>query len=136
MVFKFWGDNVDKQRKVRHLRCDNKGGMVHMFSLLAGRSRTPAPLLLHSGGQMSALDSLTEDSFLPTPSDVTEIKGNLVYIISRVLTTYIDGLVPLSKFVPKHILHCYSKEMSKKSEVYALDVLMKNEAKHADMIDI
>ena len=26
--------------------------------------------------------------------------------------------------------------MSQKSEVYALDVLLKNEAKHADMVDI
>ena len=41
VVFKFWGDNVDKQLKVRDLRSDHKGEMVHMFSLLAGRSRTP-----------------------------------------------------------------------------------------------
>lgn len=49
---------------------------------------------------------------------------------------YITGLVPLSKVVPQHILHRYSREMSQKSEVYALDVLMKNEAKHSDMVDI
>ncbi len=32
VVFKFWGDNVDKQRRARDLRSDNKGVMVHMKS--------------------------------------------------------------------------------------------------------
>ncbi len=57
-------------------------------------------------------------------------------IISRILTRYIAGLAPLAKVVPQHILHTYSKVMAEKSEVYALDVLMKNEAKHDDMIAI
>ena len=38
VVFKFWGDNVDKQRRVRDLRSDNSGEMVHMFSILVGHS--------------------------------------------------------------------------------------------------
>ena len=35
-----------------------------------------------------------------------------------------------------NILHQYSAEMSKKSDVVILDVLMKNEAKNKDMLDI
>ena len=38
--------------------------------------------------------------------------------------------------VPKHILHQYSAEMSKKSDVVVLAVLMKNEAKNKDMLGI
>lgn len=136
VIIKFWGDNVDTQRKVRDLRSDNKGELVHMFSLLAGRSRTPAPHLLHSGGSLSVLSGLLIDDFLPSNSDVNAVKENLVHIISRVLTRYITGLSPLAKVTPKHILHKYSREMAQKSEVYTLDVMMKNEAKHADMIAI
>ncbi len=109
---------------------------MHMFSLLIGQSQTPAPELLHSGGQLSALDSLPVEFFLPNSSDVTAVKENLVSIFIRILTRYIDGLAPLAKVVPKHILHQHSREMGQKSEVYTLDVLMKNEAKHADMVDI
>ena len=36
VVFKFWGDNVDKQRRVRDLRSDHMGEMLHMFSLIVG----------------------------------------------------------------------------------------------------
>lgn len=136
VVFKFWGDNVDKKKNVRDLRSDNKGEMVHMFSLLAGRSRTPAPELIHTCDDLSVLDTLSNETFLPSSSDVSCVKKNLVDLISRILTQYIPGLAPLAKFVPQHILHQYSKEMAQKSEVYALDVLMKNEAKHSDMIDI
>ena len=36
----------------------------------------------------------------------------------------------------QHIRHKYSKEMSKKSEVVVMNVLMKDETKHSDMISI
>lgn len=64
------------------------------------------------------------------------IRSNLVTIVSRILTQYIVALSPLSKAVPKHIIHQYSSEMALRSDVVVVDVLMKNEAKHSDMIDI
>lgn len=136
VVFKFWGDNVDTQINVRDPRSDNQGKMIHMVSLLGGRSRTPAPELPHTGDDLSKLDGLSIEHFLPSSSDVARVKENLVVIVSRTLTQHIAGLVPFAKLVPKHILHQYSREMAMKSEVYTLDVLMKNEAKHEDMIDI
>ena len=132
-VFKFWGNNVDKKRKVHDLRSDNSGKLVHMFSILAGRSRTPAPYLSRNGGSLLVLDELSSSFFLPSDSDVSTVKCNLVCIVSRILTKYITGISSLAKFVPKHILHQYSREMSQKSEVCTLDVLMNNEA---EMIDI
>ncbi len=135
VIFKFWGDNVDKKRGVRDVRSDHHGSMVHMFSMLAGRSRTRA-IELSCTGKVASLTSLSVDSFLPTLDDVQCIKSNLIVIVSRILTRYIHGLSPLSKSIPKHILHKYSNEMSRKSDVVVLDVLMKNEAKHSDMLDI
>ena len=106
-----------------------------MYSVLVGKSCTPAPSLSHSS-HVSKLSQVPSSSFLPTCDDVHKVKTNLVIIVSRVLTQYITALTPLSKAIPKHITHRYSTEMSKKSEVVVLDVLMKNETKHADMIDI
>ena len=64
------------------------------------------------------------------------MKDNLAVLVGCILTEYFPALVPVSKVVPKHILHQYSAEMSKKSDVVVLDVLMKNEAKNKDMLDI
>lgn len=31
VLFKFWGDNVDKKRSVRDVRSDNQGDLLHMY---------------------------------------------------------------------------------------------------------
>ena len=133
--FKFWGDNVDKKIGVRDVRSDHHGSLLHMYSIVAGLSRTPANSLRHTGCVANLL-SLAPESFLPTSEDVKTIRSNLVTIVSRILTQYIVTLSPLSKAVPKHITHQYSSEMALRSDVVVVDVLMKNEAKHSDMIDI
>ena len=135
VVFKFWGDNLDKLQRVRHLRSDHVGEMLHMFSMIVGRSRTPAPELPYTG-QISQLNDASPVCFRPCRSEVTAVKANLVILVGRTLTEFIPSLAPFSKVVPKHIHHRYSVEMSKKSDVAVLDVLMKNEAKHKDMLDI
>ena len=134
VIFKFWGDNLDKKCGVHDVRSDHHSSMVHMYSMLVGRSHTPAVELPRTG-QVAPLDSLSSNSFLPTASNVQAVKRNLVVIVSRLLTHYVHHLAPLSKSVPKHIMHKYSQHMSHKSEVVVLDVLMKNEAKQSDMLD-
>ena len=48
-IFKFIGDNVDKKMGVRDVRIDNQGDMLHMYSLLAARSRLPCLDLPRTG---------------------------------------------------------------------------------------
>ena len=105
---------------VRDPRSDHKGDMLHCFSLLVGRSRTPA-LELPFTGQLSKLAETPNEFFLPKRADVLAVKENLVILVARILTEYFTALAPFSELVPKHILHT---EMSKKSEVVVLDVLM------------
>ena len=136
-VIKFWDDNVDRKQRVRDMRADNQGKMMHMFSMLVGRSRTPAPHLSHVS-QVLEISQAKHEGFLPGVEDARKVhvKGNLVIIVGRILTKYIVGLLPLAKAIPKHIQHEYSREMFKKSDVVVLDALIKNEACHTDMIDI
>ena len=84
----------------------------------------------------STLAETPPEFVLPSPDDVKGVKMNLVVLISQVLTHYIPGLAPFAKFVPKHIHRKYSNVMSNRSEVFMLDVIMKNEVKHSDMINI
>ena len=134
-VIKFWGDNVDVNRGVRDVRSDHHGSLIHMYSVLAGRSRVPDEDLSHTGC-VASLSSVKAKKFLPTSDDVSAVKSNFVILVSRIITQYIEGLHVLSKAVPQHIEHKYSKEIKEKSDVIVLDVLMKNEASRSDMIDI
>ena len=134
-VFKFLGDNLDLLQYVRDLRSDHQDEMLHMFSLIVGKSRTPAPELPFTG-QISNLRDATTGYFLLSSADIVAVKQNLITLVGRILTQYFPSLAPLSKVVTKHIVHKYSAEMCKKSDVVVLDVLMKNEAKHKNMMEI
>ena len=128
--FKFVGDNVDKQIKVRDLRSDHYGKLYHMYSILAIRNRVDNTQMACTGctGDISKM-SLEE--FLPSNADVNAIRANLVILVARILVTHIPALGFLSRMVPMHILHRYSNEMATKSEVALVDVLMENKASHA-----
>ena len=65
VIFKFWSDNVDKKRKVRDIRSDHQGDMLHMYSILVGKSRTPEKSLAHTG-VVASLKSQCSSSFLPS----------------------------------------------------------------------
>ena len=86
VVFKFWGDNVDKKRNVRDVRSYHQGEMLHMYSILAGRSRTPEKSLARTG-TVASLKSLHTISFLPTRADILIVKKNLVILVCRILST-------------------------------------------------
>lgn len=116
------------------MRLDHHGEMVHMYSILAASSRIPASDLPLTG-EVADVMSLSWKSFLPSRDDINSVKKNLIVLVSRILTTYYPNLAPLAKVVTPHITHKYSAQMALKSEVYVIDVLMKNEAR-SDMIDI
>lgn len=90
----------------------------------------------HEQEWFPSLKSQCSFSYLPSREDAQIVKNNLVTLVSQILTQYIQGMSCLSKFVPQHIMHKYSKEMSRKSEVIVLDILMKNENCHSDMVEI
>ena len=119
---------------VHDLRSEHQDKMLHMFSVLVGcRTRTPSPTLSFTG-QLDQFTNISPDYFLPSSSDYDAVKKNLDVLVGRILTEYFPSLAPFSKVVPKHILHKYSAEMCKKSEVVVFDVLMKNEAEMMDML--
>lgn len=132
---KFVGDNVQQSKGVRDARSDHQKSMLHMYSMLVVRGRVSEPDL-PSTGSTADLSTLKPESFLPNETDVRDLRLHLCVLVGQVLCEYIKCLKSFSSVVPKHTPHQYYSEMSKKSETYFLDVLMKNEAKHSDMLDI
>ena len=126
---------MDKKIGVRDVRSDHQGSMLHMYSILAGRSRLPRTSLSCSG-HVGTLSSISCESLLPRSTDIFAMQSTLITLVSRIITEHIDDLKQFSKVIPKHINHTYSAEMATKSDVVLVDVLLKNEATHKDMIDI
>jgi len=135
VTFKFVGDNVDKKKGVRDIRVDHQSELQHMYSMLVVRSRVPSPPL-DARSAVSDFGSLQPSDFLPTAEDIKAIQDNLVVLVSRILCQNMKHLSFILRVVPAHVTHQYSEENAKKSDVIVLDVLMKNEAKNADMLEI
>ena len=131
---KFVRDNVDKKKGVRDVRSDHQGKMHNMYSLMAVKGRVSVPDEVDTEG--GDLKSFSPSSFLPNKDDILAITRNLKVLVARILCKHVRCLSPLSKQVPAHITHEYSEDMARKSEFFFLDVLMKNEAIHADRVDI
>ena len=135
LLFKMVGDNVDVHKGVQDIRSDHYGMLIHMYSILALHTRVLTSSLAMIG-TTGDLKSTKANSFLPTKDDVHKVKLNLTVLVSDILCTYIKCLQPLAKYAPLHIPHrCYS-QMSEVSETCFLDVRLKNEACHSDMIEI
>lgn len=109
---------------------------MHMYSVIAVATRVPRPDLPRVGRLVSDLTKLKPGQFLPHAVDTQELSRNLLILVERVITKYIPDIGFMSKIVPQHILHPHSVEMSQKSNICVLDVLIKNEACHDDMLDI
>ena len=134
-IFKFVSDNVDTHKGVRDIRTDNRGSLIHMYSIHSVFTRVPL-LYLSNAGTTGNLQRMQAHEFFPDESDVLQVKHNLCVLASNILCANIKCLQPLAKIAPQSIPHKYDSVMSQKSETYFLDVLLKNEAKHGDMIDI
>lgn len=80
-TFKYIGDNVDKQRGVRDVRSDHVGKIIHMYSVLAAKSRLP-PLQLEQHSHVALLKSIPWKVFLPVNADIQAVKDNLVILVS------------------------------------------------------
>ena len=94
----------------------------------------PVVHLLQISPQVADLTSVSSDLFLPTVSDVALVKDNLVVLVSRILIEYFPALSSFSKLVPKHIEQTRCAK-SRRLPSW-LDIPMKNEVKHRDMLDI
>ncbi len=101
---KLVGDNVDKNVKVRDMRSDHRGAMVHMYSMLVVKSRVQSAGL-STASRASNLTDCSVLDFLPSQHDLDKIRGDLVILVSRILCKYIKSLKPLLSSVDKHITH-------------------------------
>ena len=131
---KFISDNVNKKRGVRDIRSDHQGSMLNMYSMLVVKGRVKADA--DDASHHNSLSSLDAHTFLPTKEDIHILQLNLTVLVAHILCAHIKCLSPLSKVVPPSIPHQHYSEMGEKSDTVFLDVLMKNEAKHSDMVDI
>lgn len=122
-TYRLCGDNIDKTVKQRYMRYGiAKPNSIHYFHSyavadridLSGMSETVLPLPSVDAEQLSI-------SLLPSTDDDESISNNFAILVSRVLVANIDYFkLTFDDVVDWHIIHEFSVEMSKKSEVVSI----------------
>ncbi|CAC5418716.1 unnamed protein product [Mytilus coruscus] len=64
------------------------------------------------------------------------IQNALKVILSRVIVNYCESFNWMKPIIPKHIQHPLQEVMSQKSSIHWLPIMLKNEAKYADCVQI
>lgn len=116
------GDNIDKTVRARDMHVDHQNQSLHYFNSFAVKDRIPK---VHNPVELNhqRVDSAPLSTFLPTVDDCNAIRDGYITLVSRVLVEHLEFLAPFKQCVPQYIVHTYSQEMSKKSEMVSLQVL-------------
>ncbi|KAL5467031.1 hypothetical protein EMCRGX_G031198 [Ephydatia muelleri] len=125
--FKLVGDNIDKNVKPRYMRSDNQTKSLHYFHVYAVADRVDTSQSSNQTNIIWDPQSVNLQVLLPSIDDERMMKENFCTLISRVLVKHMKHLQPYTSTVSQHILHKYSKEMSEKSQLIPLGVILKNE---------
>ncbi|KAL5502833.1 hypothetical protein EMCRGX_G009668 [Ephydatia muelleri] len=133
--FRIVGDNIDKTVRPRDMRHNHQSTSLHYFHSYAVKDRVDVSDLSPEVPLVTSKE-IDVNLFLPSPEDCQSLEANFCTLMMRILVKHIPGISHLSSVVLQHIPHPYSVAMSKKSEVVPLGVLLKNENKLDDMMDI
>lgn len=124
--YRLCGDNIDKSVKHRYMRLDQKSQVkgFHYFNSYATKNRTDSSSILpiYSCNPSPRGMALT---MLPSSDDDSILSSNIGTIVSRVLVNHVPFFTKtFSGTVTGHIPHQFSKEMSLKSEIVSLNVIL------------
>ena len=133
-LVKITGDNMDFYVKTNHQSTERAHKDLHYFVSNIIFSRVATPDLSTS---QVAVDrqSIIPAMLLPHGLYLERLQHCYMIILARIISD-IPAFSWMKSVIPKHIEHPYAAKMAKKSEVYPLPVMFKNEAKHEDCIDV
>lgn len=117
--FKLVGDNVDKTVKPRHETMDSHAKSLHYFHCFAVRDRLDMSSFEDDPG-LPEIGDINVNEVLPTEDDHATLTNNMTILMMRIIQNHILFFKNNVKHVERHIPHCYSTEMAKKSDVVSI----------------
>ncbi|XP_072013640.1 uncharacterized protein [Amphiura filiformis] len=129
-------DNVNIHQKRRHKTSQNQNDQHNLVQLYAVLDRVNLEHLPNEAPILPDVRMLGRDTWWLPARDQQCMKSEIQTIIERVLVDYIPCLKPFKDVTKPHILHQYSSDNLKKSEVNKLGLLRLDEMRTGDMINI
>ncbi|XP_003729577.2 uncharacterized protein LOC586013 isoform X1 [Strongylocentrotus purpuratus] len=129
-------DNASQMMHDRYNRGNKGNKELKMVKAYAAFDRVPSYLLSDTPPTANDILRIDPQVYLPNDSDETLLRQEYTVIVSRILTRLMPCFQRFAEHVKNHIPHPYFKESKQKSKIVPLGVLMKDDAKTYDMVDI
>lgn len=110
------GDNVDKTVSPRCMTTDHQRQSLHYFHMYCAMDRIDFRHLTNDK-PIADVSSLPLSTFLPNLEDSSALRSNYAVLLGREVVQSLPFFKDFGEYVPSHIPHKYSTEMSRKSTV-------------------
>lgn len=133
--FTFVLDNIDWDIRAHDMRQDKQNVSEHAVASSLVFDRVPSDHLPDRGPKKD-INTVQPGIFLLSDDELKEIINRYRIYAGRIIVKVFPALAFLADLLPKHIPHEYSEEMKCKSEVITMPVLMKDEKKYAEYVEV
>jgi hypothetical protein len=134
-LVKITGDNLDFYVRTGHTSSENQNKDLHMFTSNILFSRV-ATMDMNNSPIQYDVSKITPQQCLLNMEENKKLKRTYAVILGRLIAEQCQSMNWMKKYLPDHIAHRFSNEMSVKSTVHSLPLLNKNENNYEECIDI
>ena len=135
-TFVFVLDNIDWQEKVHDTRTDAQNQTVHAVAASIVVNRVAETTLPDDGPQQALKTCNVHKLVEVSGEELKEIRSRYKILIAQHLFTHCTSFQMFKQYMPQETKCHYADEMATKSEVITLPILMKDEKKYAEMVDV
>ena len=137
-VVKVTGDNLDIYVRTQHQSSDRQHKDLHMFTSNIIFSRLPHYFRDEDVSSRRPVDvnSVAPEDLMLSPTERSHLLKCYSVLLGRILSRNCTAFKWMESILPNHMAHSFSEVMSKPSKVFPLPIMLKNEAKYEECIDI
>jgi hypothetical protein len=129
-------DNIDWEEKAHDVRKDAQNKSVHAVATSIVFSRVANGQLSDSGPQQDLKKCDVNQMVKLNKEEMESIRNRYRILIAKLLFEHFPAFAMFKPYVPQATDCHHAKEMSSKSEVVIMPVLMKDEKKYSECVDV
>ena len=129
-------DNIDWEEKAHDMRQDVQNKSVHAVATSIVFNRVPHQALPDSGPQQDLNKCNVQELVKLSDRDLKIIKSRYRILVSRLLFKHFKAFDMFKQYMPQVTACSYASEMATKSEVLTMPVLMKDEKKYSECVEV
>ena len=114
ITYGFCTDNVQISTQAKHDHAEHSSSFLLMSMCFAVNDRVPVPHIMNDTALRAS--DINAYSFLPAPDVYQRKRERMVFLVTHILSEYLDKIKHLQKHLSPRIEHEYTKQMQQQSQ--------------------